>query len=253
VGIGTDTPEEMAHVVGTLLIDRSDGTTRSSLQFRHYEKIDAGSWSIPYYWDIFSDIYGLRFYTTSDGITEQKMIIGKGGSVGLGRGITLPQARLHVDQNILAEGNITTLNKFVLAPNNSNSEYWEISRSSTGLNYGYYNRILKNILFIDKDEVVKIDGFLCAKEVRVQLSGSPCWPDFVFHKDYKLLPLKEVEQFITENQHLPNVPSSAEVEANGVELGEMNAILLQKVEELTLYIIQMEKRLSELENEKGGK
>jgi hypothetical protein len=54
------------------------------------------------------------------------------------------------------------------------------------------------------------------------------------------------------NQHLPNVPSSAEVEANGVNLGEMQGTLLQKIEEMTLYIIQLEKRLSELESKKGG-
>ena len=107
-------------------------------------------------------------------------------------------------------------------------------------------------LTITPDGTVLVNGLLCAKEMRVQLAGAPCWPDFVFSKDYKLLPLKDVEQFITENQHLPNVPSSADVEANGVELGEMNAILLQKVEELTLYIIQLEKRLAELENKKGG-
>jgi len=67
-------------------------------------------------------------------------------------------------------------------------------------------------------------------------------------KDYKLLPLNELEEFINEKQHLPNVPSAAEVEENGVNVGEMNAILLQKVEELTLYIIQIEKRLSDLES-----
>jgi len=61
-----------------------------------------------------------------------------------------------------------------------------------------------------------------------------------------------VEQFIAENQHLPRVPSAAEVEANGMNLGEMNIILLEKVEELTLYIIQLEKRLSEVEKKKGG-
>jgi len=94
----------------------------------------------------------------------------------------------------------------------------------------------------------KVSGLICAEEIRVQLSGNECWPDYVFSKDYKLLPLHDVEEYITENQHLPNIPSSAEVESNGVELGAINALLLQKVEELTLYIIQMEKRLVELEN-----
>jgi len=98
-----------------------------------------------------------------------------------------------------------------------------------------------------------INGFLCAKEVRVRLSGSPCWPDYVFGKNYNLMPLKELEQFVNENQHLPEIPSAATVEENGIELGKMNALLLKKVEELTLYIIQMEKRISELESLKGGK
>jgi len=100
------------------------------------------------------------------------------------------------------------------------------------------------------------NGILRAKEVQVSLSN---WPDYVFSKDYNLLPLSEVEQFITENHHLPDVPSAAEVEANGVNVGEMNAILLKKVEELTLYIIEQEKqmkelgkRLNEIENRKGG-
>jgi hypothetical protein len=88
------------------------------------------------------------------------------------------------------------------------------------------------------------DGILKAKDVLVIPTG---WPDFVFEKDYNLLPLNEVEQYITENQHLPSVPSAAKVEANGINLGEMNAILLQKVEELTLYIIEQEKQMKELE------
>jgi hypothetical protein len=78
------------------------------------------------------------------------------------------------------------------------------------------------------------------------------WPDYVFHEDYKLLSLNEVEQYITENHHLPNVPSAAEVEANGVNIGEMNAILLQKVEELTLYIIDLQKQVDELKKTKAN-
>ncbi|MCL2245540.1 MAG: hypothetical protein FWC10_00260, partial [Lentimicrobiaceae bacterium] len=58
--------------------------------------------------------------------------------------------------------------------------------------------------------------------------------------------LPETEQFIKANKHLPNVPSAAAVEANGVNLGEMNAILIQKVEELTLYILDLQKQINEL-------
>jgi len=103
-----------------------------------------------------------------------------------------------------------------------------------------------NNILTTKD--LKTTGLLCAKEIRVMLFGAPCWPDYVFGKDYNLLPLNEVEQFITENQHLPNVPSAAEVEANGVNIGEMNAILLKKMEEMTLYIIDLQKQIDELKN-----
>ena len=89
-------------------------------------------------------------------------------------------------------------------------------------------------------------GVLKAKEVQVSLAG---WPDFVFDKDYKLPTLPEVEQFIAKNQHLPNVPSAAEVEANGVNVGEMNAILIQKIEELTLYILDLQKQINELKKQ----
>ena len=67
------------------------------------------------------------------------------------------------------------------------------------------------------------------------------WPDFVFNSNYNLRPLSEVEAFINLNKHLPDVPSEATVMANGANLGEMSATLLQKVEELTLYMIQLQK------------
>lgn len=72
------------------------------------------------------------------------------------------------------------------------------------------------------------------------------WPDFVFAPGYKLKPLTEVEQFIADNGHLPDVPSAEEVTANGVALGESQAMLLKKIEELTLYVIQLDKENREL-------
>jgi hypothetical protein len=67
------------------------------------------------------------------------------------------------------------------------------------------------------------------------------WADFVFQPSYKLRTLGEVEQFIKANHHLPEIPTAKEVKENGVGLGEMNAKLLQKVEELTLYLIEKDK------------
>lgn len=72
-------------------------------------------------------------------------------------------------------------------------------------------------------------------------------PDYVFEHDYDLRPLDQVAEYVTENKHLPEVPSAQEMKQNGVDLAEMNMALLKKVEELTLYAIDQEKRLSELE------
>ena len=94
-----------------------------------------------------------------------------------------------------------------------------------------------------------VDGTICAKEVRVSLSGAPCWPDYVFDKDYKILSLYEIEKYIDENKHLPNIPSAEDVVNNGIELGVMQSLTLQKIEEITLYLIELKKENNEL-NEK---
>ena len=95
------------------------------------------------------------------------------------------------------------------------------------------------------------NGNVCAKEVRVSLSGSPCWPDYVFAQDYDLMEISDLRSYVRQNRHLPGVPSAAEVEENGVELGATTEILLQKIEEMTLYILQLEERVQQLENGKG--
>jgi hypothetical protein len=77
--------------------------------------------------------------------------------------------------------------------------------------------------------------------------------DFVFEKDYALKPLAEVEQYITENKRLPEIASAAEMKKSGLELGEMNIKLLQKIEELTLYLIEQNKRIQELEKQLKNK
>ena len=70
-------------------------------------------------------------------------------------------------------------------------------------------------------------------------------PDYVFEKNYDLRPLTEVEAYINQNKHLPEIPAAKEMEQNGVNLGEMNMMLLKKVEELTLYVIELKKELGQ--------
>jgi len=105
-----------------------------------------------------------------------------------------------------------------------------IGTTSTPGNYGLY-----------------VDRGILTEKVKVAINGSAHWADYVFAKDYKLMPLPQLEKFVTESKHLPGIPSAEEVTASGIDLAEMNAKLLAKIEELTLYVIDLEKRLSVIE------
>ena len=93
-----------------------------------------------------------------------------------------------------------------------------------------------------------VAGNVIAESIKVQLSTA--WPDYVFAKSYKLPALAEIEKFINENGHLPGIPIASEVKASGIDLGEMNAKLLQKIEELTLHLIRQQKEIDELKKRK---
>lgn len=90
-----------------------------------------------------------------------------------------------------------------------------------------------------------VNGTIRAKEIKVETG----WADFVFAPDYNLPSLEEVEAHIKAHKHLEGIPSEADVKENGVDLGEMNVKLLQKVEELTLYMIQQKKEIESLKME----
>ena len=98
--------------------------------------------------------------------------------------------------------------------------------------------------FIDGGDTYRLSvkGKIRAEEVKVYTT----WADYVFDKKYELLSLKEVEKYIAKNGHLPNVPSAKEVTEKGLELGEMVKIQQEKIEELTLYLIQQNKDMEEL-------
>jgi hypothetical protein len=98
-----------------------------------------------------------------------------------------------------------------------------------------------------------VDGKIGAREVHVTLAST--WPDYVFSNTYKRMNLVDLKAYIKANSHLPNIPSAEEVKENGIYLGDMNAKLLEKIEELTMYVIelkeendQINKRLQKLEN-----
>ncbi|MBK1442738.1 hypothetical protein JHJ32_22250 [Parapedobacter sp. ISTM3] len=101
----------------------------------------------------------------------------------------------------------------------------------------------------DGDYRLSVNGKVRAKEVKVEVAN---WPDYVFKTDYPLMPLAELEAYIKTNGHLPGIPAAEEVEAVGVGLAEMNHKLLEKVEELTLHLIERQKAEQALKQQYEG-
>ncbi|WP_293917940.1 MULTISPECIES: hypothetical protein [unclassified Sphingobacterium] len=99
---------------------------------------------------------------------------------------------------------------------------------------------------ISPQEKLSVNGKIRAHEVKVETAN---WPDYVFAKDYKLMELDELAAHIREKGHLPNIPKAEEIEKNGVALGEMNRTLVEKIEELTLYLIKYAEEVKELKKE----
>ena len=229
VGIGTSNPAALFHINDTrvFLPDRtpiedsaSSRYTRTLLQLTTPESGYGFSISYDYGSLTFQQRSGdFNLNTPGGGLT-----IASNGNVGVGN--YSPQAKLVVD-GLLKAANADIAG--TLSASTLNAENATIT-----------NATITNTLNANS---ANINGKIKTKEVEVTLQG---WKDYVFEEDYKLLPLVEVAQFIAENKHLPDVPSAAEVEANGINLGEMNAILIQKVEELTLYILDLQKQINEL-------
>ncbi|WEK36874.1 MAG: hypothetical protein P0Y53_05105 [Candidatus Pseudobacter hemicellulosilyticus] len=84
-----------------------------------------------------------------------------------------------------------------------------------------------------------VEGKIAARGVKVTLTTP--WPDYVFDSTYAIMPLRDLDSFVTANRHLPGMPTAAEVKEKGIELGEMNAKLLEKIEELTIYVLELKK------------
>ena len=93
------------------------------------------------------------------------------------------------------------------------------------------------------DAKLAVDGKIYAREIEVNNNS---WPDYVFTPDYKMLTLSELEAYVNRYSHLPGIPSAETVSKEGINLGEMDGLLLQKVEELTLYVIELKKEIEEL-------
>jgi hypothetical protein len=120
-------------------------------------------------------------------------------------------------------------------------------KSSDDKAFAVINTTITSINYPNGEDVFRVlgDGRVEAKKLKISQS---IWSDFVFDSTYNLMPIGELAQFISDNKHLPDVPTQAEVYSNGIDQGETNAMLLKKIEELTLYIILLKNEIDTLSN-----
>lgn len=124
--------------------------------------------------------------------------------------------------------------------NNVGTSVWEVGTDGVI----YYNDGKVGIGTSDPATRLVVDGEIRATKVRVR--GDINTPDYVFEADYELRSIEEVEAYIKKHKHLPEVPSAEEIERDGLSVGDMDAVLLKKIEELTLYVIELKKEIAEL-------
>ena len=149
---------------------------------------------------------------------------------------------------IYSDGGIRVNNTDIRLNPNGTAYFSTYAAVGSGIQlYANGNASFSNAVSIGNGFYCSVDGSLKVKDLRVTLTD---WSDFVFDDGYRLMPLGEVERYIDANRHLPDIPSAKEVEEEGVNVGEMNKLLLQKVEELTLYIIDLQKQIDELKSKK---
>ncbi|MEO1254727.1 MAG: hypothetical protein AAFY41_07570, partial [Bacteroidota bacterium] len=223
-----------------------------------YDQYGGKSFKIDFYWSMWDgpDFDKYEAYTNGDyspeiklGVENEKIVFWineQGNSINKGFHIRAFSGRSNNPiwfdnwsvQNATLADPENSLTVPLISGNQTELSYWQKNEENT-LSYIEGN-IGIGIADFSSDYKLAVNGKLLTEEVKVQLSEN--WPDFVFESNYDLLTLEEVEEHINENGHLPEIPSEVEVTEKGINLGEMDAKLLQKIEELTLYLIEQNKQ-----------
>lgn len=273
VGVGTEFPTETLQVAGSVLID-SNLKVNGDLSFPNVRKIDT---------PIDADLNTYFLELKADGTVEARKQSGGTQSFDYSNpvnpcskyvynnGYTIPNPQWYKGVNKIFTGcsaiNVgigeinPRVNLDVVGTTYSNKLYLGLADPliGNGATSPYFqlktNDAIPNIsstIFLVENNTRKLfqiqnDGLVRAREVKIDVATN--WPDYVFEPSYSLMPLRDVKTYISKNGHLPNIPAAEELEENGVALGEMNRLLMEKVEELTLYVIEMKEEQERLNME----
>jgi hypothetical protein len=206
-------------------------------------------------WDIQSDAFtngnfGILNYTsgTAD-LTKSFVINGSSGNFGIG--ISNPSYKFQVAGGAIALDDDQPLRGGGRWLISGNQTAVTVGTANPGLNLRFMSGADNPRIFVDgttgnvgigttsPNQKLTVNGTIYGKEVKVDLSVPG--PDYVFEENYKLPSLEEIKTYIDQHKHLPEVPSAKEMEANGINVGEMNMLLLKKVEEVMLHLIDLKK------------
>ncbi len=211
----------------------------------------------------------ITFWTAANSITAkgtQKMIIDNDGNLGIGTSSPLGKVDILAATDEVALRLSMPTSEDAAAYDikwaNTNADVvHRIQYSSTYYDFMNVNRATRNVSFNGGNVAIgttsfpsgyklAVDGKVICEEITIEMSDN--WADFVFEPTYNLMSLNELDTYIQENKHLPEIPTTAEVKENGISVGEMNAKLLQKIEELTLYVIELKKEVETLKEQNNN-
>jgi hypothetical protein len=217
VGIGTTTPETKLHINNGVVKSGTQNSTGGSLQF-------AGN----YVGNNILNTYGSQYSSGATSIGYAvKPKSGASGFVSSAENSSFARGILLIDNELEF---LNAWSSTVAIDNDLNLTSRFYINGSGNVGIGTTN----------PQSLLSVKGKITAQEVEVTMTG---WSDFVFQKNYKLISLEDLQKYIAENRHLPDVPSEQEVKEKGLNLGQNDAVLLQKIEELTLYLIEQNKTL----------
>ncbi len=206
----------------------------------------------------------LPTYTDTD--AQSLTLTGNNLTISNGNSVTLPTTNVTAGTNVIVSGAGTVASPFVIAANDTSlySANGTINPATTTNNNRIVNMNNRNIWFNTStsssngkiyigstpnypsttgDYKLFVEGGILTEKVKVALRSTGNWADYVFDENYRLMPLTEVEQFIATNKHLPGIDSAETLHKNGIDIADMQAKQMEKIEELTLYVISQNKAI----------